>query len=342
MPDAAPFDLRGAVGVPVMLTPLQGPAWGRVQEAQGRRVVVGCGPGWQARAIVEERAVGSYLYAPYGPVAQDPAAFEDALAWLRAQARLHGCWFLRVEPPAPAGWLHPTDSHGTAVRRRQLHTHGFRRAADLQPSRTRVVDLRRAEQEVLADMTGSNRTLHRSTAKRGLTLEASQDPADVRHLVRLLEVLADRQGFTPREAEHLRTLAGTVLPRGEGTLYLARAGGEVVSSILTVDDGGVRLFLHSASDPAHRKLRAQQSLMVRALLDARERGLAAADLFGIGPDDDPDHPWAGFTRFKASFGGHVVDHLGAWEAPVRPLLHRAARIVRAAQERLPQALTPSP
>ena len=103
----------------------------------------------------------------------------------------------------------------------------------------------------------------------------------------------------------------------------------MISAVLTIDDGSARLFVHGASDPRHRKARAQQSLMVAAILDAREQGLEVADLFGIAPTDDPDHPWAGFTRYKASFGGHVLEHTGAWDLPLRPLPYRALRVRQA-------------
>lgn len=313
----------------MMLSPLQGTTWRRVQEAEGRRVLSHEGEDWTAQAIVEERRFGRYLYCPYGPVARDDEAFDDALHWLFTQAQLTRSWFLRVEPPSPSGWLRPPTRNELSRRRAVLQRRGFRRAArNLQPLRTRCLDLSVDESELLGAMTGTNRTLHRSTAKRGLTIEASHDPRDMRHLLHLLSSTAQRQDFRNRDSTHLTILAETTLPTGASTLFLARHGDQVLSANLAIDDGGVRMFLHGASDPAHRKLRAQQSLMVAAILDARQHQLEAADLFGIAPSDDPDHPWAGFTRFKASFGGHVLEHLGAWDLPLRPIAYRTLRAVQ--------------
>jgi len=36
---------------------------------------------------------------------------------------------------------------------------------------------------------------------------------------------------------------------------------------------------------------------------AKPQGLTAFDYGGVAPDDQPDHPWAGATRFKKSPGG---------------------------------------
>ena len=282
-----------------------------------------------AQAIVEERPVGRYLYCPYGQVARDNESFDAALRWLFTQARDTRSWFLRVEPPSPSGWFRQATDKEIFRRRTVLQSRGFRRAARaLQPLRTRCLDLTVDEPELLRAMTGTNRTLHRSTAKRGLTIEASHDPGDIHHLISLLASTAQRQDFRSRDSTHLRTLAETTLPTGAGTLFLARQGDQVLSANLVIDDGGVRMFLHGASDPAYRKLRAQQSLTVAAVLDGRERKLEAADLFGIAPNDDPGHPWAGFTKFKASFGGHVLEHLGAWDLPIRPAAYHALRAVQ--------------
>lgn len=317
-------------GTPSRPLPLQGDVWRRIQEAEGHQVLRGWGSGWSAQAIVEQRGLGRYLYVPYGPVACDDITFNQAIDWLVSRACDTGSWFLRVEPPSPSGWLEASTPEALSARRAVLQRRGFRRAAqEVQPLRTRALDLSRSEDSLLQDMTGTNRTLHRSTAKRGVTIEASRAPEDVRHLQRLVAATAERRGFRAHDDAHLETMARTALPDDTGTLFLARKEDEVISAVLTIDDGSARLFVHGASDPRHRKARAQQSLMVAAILDAREQGLEVADLFGIAPTDDPDHPWAGFTRYKASFGGHVLEHTGAWDLPLRPLPYRALRVRQA-------------
>ena len=44
-----------------------------------------------------------------------------------------------------------------------------------------------------------------------------------------------------------------------------------------------------------------------------------------------NHPWAGFTKFKRSFGGHDVTFAGAWDLPLqhsRYWLYRAYQMLR--------------
>ena len=60
--------------------------------------------------------------------------------------------------------------------------------------------------------------------------------------------------------------------------------------------------------------------------------LSYFDLYGIAPDgSSPYHPWAGFTKFKRSFGGEDVTFGGSWDIPLQPVeywLYRIYQTVR--------------
>src|SRR5207253_9747167 len=56
---------------------------------------------------------------------------------------------------------------------------------------------------------------------------------------------------------------------------------------------------------------------------AKARGAATFDFWGVIPDDNPSHPWAGFSRFKKAFGGRLLERAGTWELPVRMARYRA-------------------
>ena len=65
--------------------------------------------------------------------------------------------------------------------------------------------------------------------------------------------------------------------------------------------------------------------------DAKEYGCTQYDLFGIPPDENPDHPMAGLYRFKTGFGGHILHRGGSWDYPCKPVLYtlfRAAERLR--------------
>ena len=70
------------------------------------------------------------------------------------------------------------------------------------------------------------------------------------------------------------------------------------------------------------------ALLSEMIFEAKERGLERFDFYGITDNDDPHHPWAGFTAFKKSFGGQERRYLGTWQKVNRPLLYRLYQFLR--------------
>ena len=52
---------------------------------------------------------------------------------------------------------------------------------------------------------------------------------------------------------------------------------------------------------------------------------------GIAPENAPNHPWAGVTRFKLGFGGRAVDYPGTFDLPLNRLWYTLYSLVRRAR-----------
>ncbi len=307
---------------------LQSPEWAQFQESIGHRVVQAEGPGWRYLATVEGGRTGRYLYCPYGPEAETPQAFDLALADLVAQAKAHRCWFVRVEPVNG----HTVD--GIETPEASLVRRGMKRAPrQVQPGHTQLIDLRRDPKDLLKDMKSTNRNLYRNIHKKGVRIERSEDPADVRHLLRFLDETAARRNFNRQQDDYLRAAAESLMPAGAASLYLATLDGEPIAASLVYDSEDTRTYAHAAMDQEHRRLSAGIPLVVTMIMDAREKGLTWFDLFGTAPEGaGPEHEWYGFTSFKKSFGGEPVAYPGTWDLPVSRAGYAAYSGVRAARE----------
>jgi lipid II:glycine glycyltransferase (peptidoglycan interpeptide bridge formation enzyme) len=55
--------------------------------------------------------------------------------------------------------------------------------------------------------------------------------------------------------------------------------------------------------------------------EAKAFGCTEYDLFGIPPDENPDHPMAGLYLFKTGFGGKIIHRPGSWDYPCNPVLY---------------------
>ncbi|MGK0721632.1 lipid II:glycine glycyltransferase FemX [Leucobacter sp. W1478] len=294
---------------------LQSAAWGRLQEARGRTVVVLSGDDWRAQAFVERGRLNSRLYAPYGPELDQESALGPALAALRAEARRLGAAFVRVEPTLTA------EGPALGIPGAKLSELGLRRVARVQPEHTQRIDLSRPFDDVLRGMSKSARNLHRNYASKGLSVRMSEDPDDIEQLIRLLGEVTDRTGMHAHSSDYLRLQARTLMPSGDAKMYLVDFQGEVapVAAALIYDDAERRYYGHAAADTAHRKLSPGGILVSTMIEQAHQNGQGEFDLYGVVPPEIKDHPWSGFSDFKRSFGGTQFDYSGTWELPVKRL-----------------------
>ncbi|MDV8149242.1 lipid II:glycine glycyltransferase FemX [Arthrobacter sp. B10-11] len=306
---------------------LQTLQWADFQRSLGRTVHQESGPGWSFLAVEEKNPAGKVLYAPYGPVADSLEAFDAALAALAALARTCGAAFVRIEPVS-AGFL---AAEAPAV----LRGRGLRPApVNQQPELSWIVDLDRDFKDVLADMKPVNRNLYRNIHKKDVTFRASQDPEDIRVLLNFLHMTAKRSGFKPQSDEYLTQVARSLMPSGAATLFIAERHGGPIAAALAYDSADTRTYAHAALDDAHRKLSAGIPLLVTLIADAKEKGLKHVDLWGVAPEDQPNHKWAGFTAFKKSFGGREIAYPGTWDLPVKKVRYGAYQLARSAREKL--------
>ena len=305
---------------------LQTEPWAQFQESLGKVVHRVREEDFRYVAVEEKTALGRFLYVPYGPVASAPGGLDAALASLRALARSRRAAYVRVEPVdagVPAGQAQAL-----------LGGRGLIRAPkNLQPDLTWLIDVSREPEAVLADMRSSNRNLHRNIHKKGVTFSISRDPEDIFILLGFLHETAARTGFRPQPDSYLRQAAATLMPLGAAQLHLAHLDGTPIAAALAYDSADTRTYAHAAADFEHRKLSAGVPLLVNLILDAGERGLTTVDLWGIAPEGDSGHEWAGFTKFKKSFGGREAAYPGTWDMPVNRAAYRAYRLARAGAER---------
>ncbi len=300
---------------------LQSSAWESFQTALGRTSVTRRGDGWSYLAFLESGAGNTRLYAPYGPTLATAENLNSAVASLREEALKLNATFIRIEP----------FEHIPATILRGL---GFKPVSyqQLNPSHTQVIDLTPSADDILASMSQNSRNLTRNFAKKGLVITQTTDPGDITILTTLLANVATRNNITPHSLDYFKTQAETLFPIGAASLFYASLEGIPIAASLVYDSPTTRYYAHAAANDKYRKLSAGTALVGHMILDAKIKGLRSFDLYGIAPDGHAaNHPWAGFTKFKQSFGGEAVTTSGAWDLPLKPLpylLYRTYQTLR--------------
>jgi len=297
---------------------LQSKPWEKFQKSLGRKTFRQSGDGWGYLTVLERGTGNSRLYCPYGPYAKNQAAFEEAIDSLISLGKKHRVTFVRVEPTELdyANYLQNQNWKKTTYQK-------------LNPELTRVIDLTQPEDELIANMAQPTRNCYRNYQKKGVTVTSSDNPKDIEKFLKLIHEVAERTGLKPHSDDYFRAQANTLLPLGAAKFWYATFENQTIATALTYDSSDTRYYAHAAASalPEHRKLNAGTAIVAEAIVDAKKQGLKSFDLFGVAPDDAPkDHPWAGFTRFKQSFGGQNLELGGTWELPINPLAYWLYRI----------------
>lgn len=283
---------------------LQSPAWAHFQQSIGRTVFTDSGDGWTYQAILETGRFNTRLYCPYGPHADTTEAFDRALTSLKKLAKKQNVTFIRIEP---TGAVTPGD----------LRARGLSRVTynQLQPEHTQVIDLSADETDIIAAMNQNNRNLYRNYSKKGLEIHVSRDPQDITMFTDMMHGVAERNGIKAHSDSYFKAQAEALFPTGNAQLFYATFEGTPVATAITYDSDTTRYYAHASANDAYRKLSAGTALLAYMIIDAKHQGLKQFDLYGIAPTDDPTHRWAGFTKFKKSFGGSQLSYVGAWDLP---------------------------
>jgi hypothetical protein len=276
---------------------------------------------------------GRFGYVAHGPAVAAGGLPTAMPALERAvRARLGDLAFLRVEPVTSAPVEDAAPPPAAAPRREAGPAWlppGWRRAKPMQPDTTAIVDLRPEPEALLEGFKPKTRYNVRLAERRGVEV-ARED--DVASFDALAAATARRQGIRPSPPGYHADLLRVLGPE-RAWLYLARHGqrGEPLAGIIVGRFAGRATYLFGASADSGRELMPAYLLHWRAMLDLRQAGDREYDLWGVPPDDDPHHPWAGLRQFKAGWNGAPVVRAGAFDLPLRPgawAAHRGLSTIR--------------
>ena len=289
----------------------QSSEWRKLQEELGEESILVEKEGYQFLAIIKPTPVGNYLYCPYGPVAKDKTSFKNALGSLNDLAKDKSAIFIRVEPYDEAFKNNLPDS--------------AKKSTDLNPKETWILDLTGNDEEFKLRLPSRLLRYHKSAAKKGIIIEKSTNPDDIKYLLKLQQALANEKGISTFSENYLKT----ELEQPFASLYLVKYEGSIIAAGLVFDDETTRYNLQGAQSDTGRKLHATGILTIQLILDAREKKLKSFDFWGIAPDDAPDdHPWKGFTAFKKTFNGIEVKHAGTYDIVLSPFKYHLYQIIR--------------
>ena len=265
------------------------------------RVAVANSAGEYVAAIllVETRApiMGrSYLYAPRGPVCDDPdsPALPLLLQGVEEIARKRACFMLKIEPQIEDGnaqWLRRLGELHFKVNPYATH-----------PRRSWMIDIRVSEAELLSNMQTSSR-YNINRGKRNLVVREGKGPADRAIFYALYSETAARDGFVIHPQAFYDSLMDLFEGKGAGVLHIVEYQGTPIAAHMAMRCGKVTTSMYSSSSNAHRNQRPNHPMQWAAITWAKAHGCETYDFRAIAEVLEPDTELYSLYTYKRGYGG---------------------------------------
>jgi len=251
---------------------------------------------------------GDLWYAPKGPAV---ASVGDVAAVLADRSSFDGGFLVKVEP----------ELLGDDVTGRDLAAGGLRRAtADVQiHGATIVIDLDRSEEDLLASFKSKTRYNIRLAARKGVVVRHARiapDTLDV--MYRLMAATARRAGFPLRRQEYFEDYWSAQAAAGQGDVFLAMLGDEVLSGVFVQRLGHRAWYKDGGSTKRHSDVMAPHLLQWEVMRRLRTEGVRSYDLVAVPRRDElrEQHPLWGLYRFKSGFSDRITEYVGTLDLPL--------------------------
>lgn len=263
----------------------------------------------------------SIIYIPRGPVMDwaDPTLIDDGLRlivdFVKRNKKGGRPIFFRIEPPAAAG----------EKLRRIFKDNGFKEYfKSVQPPSTLLIDLGVAQDELFKSFRRTARNLIHRSEREGLIVGSKDGRAvgsnDLKAFYNLYRLTGRRFSFPLRPFRQFELIIEKMGRSGKIRFYTAKIKGLTLAHgiVAVLGDRAFYIWGGTARHGDYSKF-FNYGYIWGMLKDLRASGIKTFDFWGLGPIDDKNHPWRGFSLFKTAFDGERLDYLPAFDLPLSGL-----------------------
>ena len=276
--------------------------------------------------VVEEAKRGRYLAIAGGPIldwTQKPlvdAVFDD----IKAEGKRLKCVFVRLRPQ-----LELSDQS-----LRLMNAHGFKKAPMyLSVEYAGILNLEKSEEEILKGASQGFRRKLRKAEKNDLTVETSQDLEVMSAFCDLEQKHAARQGYVPFTKSFLTKQFEAFAKNNEVVMYIGKKDGEILAMNFMIFYGNEASYHYGVSSDLGTKYSVAPLLHLKAMEEARRRGIKRYNLWGIVGTEETSHRFYGVSEFKRSFGCEELKYTPAHDFVINPVKYQLTKLVETARKR---------
>ncbi len=190
------------------------------------------------------------------------------------------------------------------------------------PEWTQIIDLNQSEEQLLQNMKSKTRYNLRLAEKKGVTVKEESNDQGFMTFLKLYFATTKRQNYYGHNETYHREIWKN-LRKTIGHLLIAYYQDTPLAAYELFHFKDRLYYVYGGSSEEYRNLMAAQLIMWETIKFGKKLGAKYLDMWGsLGPDYDPSHPWAGFTRFKEGYGGKFVQLVGSYDLVINKGLYK--------------------
>ena len=295
---------------------LQSWNWGEFQKMEGNKI-------WRlgvydqnnliatSLVIKIEARRGNFLFLPHGPVqlsGNKHQALKTLLEELKDIAQQEKVDFIRVSPVWEKNKENIEVFKKSGFKKAPIHMH---------PELSWELNIEEAEEDILSGMRKTTRYLIRQALKnKDVEINQSQDQKELEVFDRVNQETVKRHDFVPFSLSYLKNQLSSFSEDNQISIFLGKYKKEVVCSGIFVFWQGIGFYHHGASSLKYPKIPTAYLLQWEAIKKAKKRGCRLFNFWGIAPEGNKSHPWAGLSLFKKGFGGYSKEYVSTQDFPL--------------------------
>lgn len=181
---------------------------------------------------------------------------------------------------------------------------------------TLQLDLTKTEEEILQQMRKNTRYSIRKSEKDGIEIRFSKDPSEIKEFCDHQNELAKRHGFVPFSYDFIYKQFLAFVEDDQVLLVHSYKDGNLLASAFIIFYNGEAVYHYGISTSQNLKYPGSYACQWAAIKEAKNRGINKYNFWGIAPENEPEHRFAGVSIFKRGFGGEEIQYLPSHDIPL--------------------------
>ena len=165
-----------------------------------------------------------------------------------------------------------------------------------------ILNLNKSEEEILAGASQGFRRKYRKALKNDLKIEISNNLKIMDDFCDLEEKHAARQKYVAFSKDFLTKQFAAFAKNNEVLMFTAKKDDEILAMNFMIFYGNEASYHYGVSSDLGTKYSAAPLLHLKAIEEARKRGITRYNLWGIVGLNEKSHRFYGVSEFKRSFG----------------------------------------